>query len=160
MTDRRRPTIAAAARMSTAALALLAVSAAAAEGQQTGSLTVRATVVATAAPRLEVALAAAPVAAPVRVAGGERAVEVTAALLVRGNAGYRVLARAAERAEGQVLVRDASGAYRPLRAGEVVEVGRGTAGEGVSRDVAYRVHDARSAAAVPVVYEIVYDPVT
>lgn len=117
------------------------------------------------APRLGLSLASAPVLTPVvarvRSAPGEAAtnlVQVTATVRVAGNTGYRLFIRARGDATG-LSVRDASGTFRTLDGGESVEVAQGS-GQGHAREVVYRLRDGVDATEAPVVYELVYDPVS
>ena len=147
--------------------ALLLVAPSVVRGQASSSVVARARVVSAEAPRLGLSLASAPVVKPV-VARARRSgasggaatdmVEVTSTVRVAGNTGYRLFIRARGDAAG-LSVRDASGTFRALDGGDAVEVARGS-GRGHAREVVYRLRDGVDATEPPVVYELVYDPVS
>lgn len=146
------------------ALAAFLAAPSVARAQASSSVVARVTVAPARTPRLALSVAGAPVVTA-RTAGtgtstrrSEGAVLVTSAIRVVGNTGYRLFVRARTEAEGAgISVRDASGAFRSLAGGAAIEVARGSGGDEV-RDVVHRVD--RSATALPVVYELVYDPVS
>ncbi len=147
--------------------ALLLVAPSVVRGQASSSVVARARVVSAEAPRLGLSLASAPVVTPVaararRVGGAGGAatgvVQVTSTVRVAGNTGYRLFIRARGDATG-LSVRDASGTFRTLDGGDSIEVARGS-GQGHPREVVYRLSDVADATEPPVVYELVYDPVS
>ncbi|HEX6057542.1 MAG TPA: hypothetical protein VFZ11_00900 [Gemmatimonadaceae bacterium] len=133
-----------------------------ARAQASSSVVARATVASARTPRLALSVAEAPILTA-RAAGAsarttDGSVLVTTAVRVAGNTGYRLFVRARTVAAGAgISVRDASGTFRSLAGGAAVEVARGREGDEV-RDVVHRVD--RSASVLPVVYELVYDPVS
>ena len=139
-----------------------------AAAQAASTVVARATVVSERAPRLGISLAATPVVtsavSEARRAEGTSgaagaAVQVTSTVRVAGNTGFRLFVRAREGvAEIGLSVRDASGTFRPLVGGGTVEVARGTGG-GEVREIVFRIADETAATDLPVVYELVYDPV-
>ena len=144
------------------ALAAFLAAPSVARAQASSSVVARVTVAPARTPRLALSVAGAPVVTA-RTAGtsmrrSEGSVLVTSAIRIVGNTGYRLFVRARTEAEGAgISVRDARGAFRSLAGGAAIEVARGRGGDEV-RDVVHRV--GRSATALPVVYELVYDPVS
>ena len=131
-----------------------------ARAQASSSVVARVTVAPARTPRLALSVAGAPsvTAAGASARRSEGSVLVTSAIRIAGNTGYRLFVRARTEAAGAgISVRDASGAFRSLAGGAAIEVARGHGGDEV-RDVVHRVD--RSAAVLPVVYELVYDPVS
>jgi hypothetical protein len=143
-------------------LAALLAAPSVARAQASSSVVARVTVAPARTPRLALSVAGSP-SVTARAAGTSArrsggSVLVTSPIRVAGNTGYRLFVRARTEAEGAgISVRDATGAFRSLAGGTAIEVARGRGGDEV-RDVVHRVD--RSVTVLPVVYELVYDPVS